>query len=505
MGKKRILLVYSSEIQSTVVAGTLRVAPIGLFFINGYLKKQGHETKIIHLDVTQFHDGSGDSKKYINRLREEITGFNPDYIGYSFRNLYHWGMLPRNVRKLIDYLSISLEKATIDLLRETTSAPIIGGGPAFTLASKLYMDYLGLDYGLVGEGEKALEELVVKLDEGKSVEEIPGLVHRRDDSLIINPHECIDDLDRMPKMDVGNMEDYRELYYENGGYANIQTKRGCGFGCIYCQYPLLEGRNYRTRDPKTIVEEISELKERFGVRHFFFVDSVFSTPAEHSRAVCEEIIARGVDIRWSAHMNPRGITRELLEIYKKSGCHNVIFTPDTLSKKVLTTYRKDFSLEDVERSVRLLKEVQIPFEVSLILGGPGEDETSVGESMDFADRHLRDVPVLIFNGMWIHSGAPVMETAISEGVLSEDTKPLSDIILTNDFAANKRRNYFFPHVKKDRGEFLKRIYSRIRKHKRIIADLDVKIDWKTGTVRHAPELGVLENQRPWHKGMKGRD
>jgi hypothetical protein len=124
--------------------------------------------------------------------------------------------------------------------------------------------------------------------------------------------------------------------------------------------------------------------------------------------------------------------------------------------------------------------------------------------MDFCDRHLKDVPVLLFSGMWIHASAPAMETAVSEGILPKDPKPLSDIVLTNDFPANRKRIYFFPHVKKDRGDFLKRIYSRIRSHKRVIVDLDVEIDWNTGTVRHAPELGVLENQRPWHKGMKGR-
>jgi len=505
MNKTRVLLIYSSEIQSSVVAGYLRVAPIGLFFINSYLKKQGYDTKIIHFDINQFNTSMPFAKYYKMGLCQEIKQFDPHYIGYSFRNLFHWGLLPKNFRKLIIHLSISLEKPTIEFLRDFTKVPIIGGGPAFMLAPKLYMNYLGLDYGIFGEGELALERLLARLDEGGKVEKLPGLVYRRNEAILCNPHKHINDLSAIPKMEITDIEGYRELYYDNGGYANIQTKRGCVFRCIYCQYPYLEGNKYRLRDPATIVEEIIDIKEKYDIRHFFFVDSVFSTPSRHSQKICEELISRGANIEWAAHINPRGITRNLLEIYRESGCHNVIFTPDTLSEKTLKSYQKDFSMEEVKKAVLLLKKVGIPFEVSLILGGPGEDEGTVNETVAFCDAYLKEIPILFFSGMWLHSSAPAIQTAISEGIFPDkESMEFDKIILANDFETNRKLNYFFPHVKRNRGQFLSRIYGKIRKYKRVIVERDVVIDWTTGTVKHSPELNVIENQRPWHNGMQGR-
>jgi radical SAM superfamily enzyme YgiQ (UPF0313 family) len=505
MNKTRVLLLYSSEVQSSVVAGYLRVAPIGLFFINSYLKKQGYETKIVHLDINQFNTSMPFAKYYKMGLRQEIKQFDPHYIGYSFRNLFHWGSMPKNWRKLINHLSISLEKHTINFLRRSTRAPIIGGGPAFMLAPKLYMDYLGLDYGIIGEGELAFEKLLTHLRAGGKIEKLPGLVYRKNDVILSNPHQHIKDLTAMPIMNVSDIEGYRELYYDNGGYGSIQTKRGCGFRCIYCHYPYLEGNKYRLRDPATVVEEIIDIKEKYDINHFFFVDSVFSTPSSHSQKICEELISRGADIKWAAHTNPRGITRKLLEIYRESGCHNVIFTPDTLSEKTLKSYQKDFSVDEVKKAVLLLKKVGIPFEVSLILGGPGEDEETVNETVAFCDEYLQEIPILFFSGMWLHSSAPAMQTAISEGIFPDrESMEFDKIVLANDFEANRKLNYFFPHVKKRRGAFLNRIYKKIRKYKRVIIEKDIVVDWTTGTVKHAPELNVIENQRPWHNGMKGR-
>jgi len=217
MDKTRVLLIYSSEIQNTIVSGSLRVAPIGLFFINGYLIDNGYETKIINFQVRYFSEPSSDSEEYKDGLRKEITDFDPHYIGYSFRNLFHWGALPKNPRQLISYLSMSLEKSTVEFLRETTSVPIIGGGSAFMLEPKLYMNYLGLDYGVIGEGELAFEELIAKLVAGEDINEMPGLVYRTSRDLFINPNKCINDLDSMPMMEIGDADDGNRRYGEIQG------------------------------------------------------------------------------------------------------------------------------------------------------------------------------------------------------------------------------------------------------------------------------------------------
>lgn len=502
----RILLVYSSEILSKMIDSSLRVAPIGLFFINGHLLSRGYQTRIINLIPSQFDDDYADSEAYKAELWKEIAEFDPHYIGYSFRNLFHWGGLTKQPTKLISYLSMYLEKPTVDFLRQITSAPIVGGGSAFSLASNLYMKYLGLDFGIVGEGELAFEQLFLALEAKRDVSGLPGLVYRKnDETLVNNPIEIIGDLAGMPAMQTGDMPDYRKLYYEHAGYGSIQTKRGCAFRCIYCQYPYLEGRNYRLRNIDTIMEEIRSIRDAFDIRHFFIVDSVFSTPVEQSVAFCNALIEKKLDIKWAAYINPRGLTRQVLETYKKSGCHNLVFTPDTLSSKLLGTYKKEFTIERVKSCIEMIREVGIPFEVSVILGGPGEDESTVDEAVEFCDRYLKDIPVVFFDGMWLHPAAPAMESVRLEGLFDGvENLDFDSIILGNDFATNSKLNYFFPHVTSDRRAFLDRIHSKLRKYKRIVVGKDSILDPQTGIVKHSPELGIIEDVRPWHLGMTGR-
>jgi radical SAM superfamily enzyme YgiQ (UPF0313 family) len=472
MGKIRVLLIYASEIQSNEIDDFLRVPPIGLFFINGYLKHKGYESRIIHAMPDHFSRHSTDSESYREELRKEIEEFAPHYIGYSFRNLLYWGGIPRNPTKLINYFSMSLEKPIVEFLQGITSAKVIGGGSGFSLAPELFMNYLNLDYGIVGEGERAFEELVSKLEDGEDISKIAGLVYRKNGAILTNPNRFIDDLNSLPPMETGNFRGYREIYCSEGGYANVQTKRGCSFRCIYCQYPFLEGSKYRLRDVTKVVQEVIDIKNKYDIRRFFIVDSVFSTPANHSMKFCEELIKRNADIEWAAYINPRGIEKELLEIYRKSGCHYLTLTADSLSARVLESYQKDFTIDDVKKSVQLLKESSIPFEISLILGGIGEDEESVQETVEFCDKYLKDISVSFFAGMWVHPVAQAIEVLRSERIFSENENiDYNRIIKTNDFETNLKLKYFFPHVKEQRKKFLDRIFAKIQKDKRKIIGL----------------------------------
>ena len=66
------------------------------------------------------------------------------------------------------------------------------------------------------------------------------------------------------------------FYLHNGNIASIQTKRGCTYKCVYCTYPLLEGSQLRRRNPRSVVDDIVLLRDKFKTKYIFFVDSVFN-------------------------------------------------------------------------------------------------------------------------------------------------------------------------------------------------------------------------------------
>ena len=496
--KGKVLLLHSSFVNTTLADPALRIAPLGLFYINSFLKSRGYSTKIVIIK---------NNEDYIQKLGTIIQDFSPDYIGYSFRNLYVHSMPQGDPAKLINFFYMSLEKPVIDFLRTITKAVIVGGGSAFSIAPRLYMRYLGLDFGIVGEGEVAFEKLLAHVAGKENTMQLPGLAYKHNNEIVVNKPHSLDDLSVIPAIDTGELAEYSSFYYENGGYGNIQTKRGCQFHCLYCVYPHLEGSVYRLRNVKTICDELAVIKKQHNINHFFIVDSVFSFPTEHSVSFCKELLRRKMNIEWTAYINPRGISKEVLQVYKQSGCKNLVLTPDTFSPRMLNIYRKDFTIKEVDNCIKLLYEVGIPFEVSLIIGGPGEDKTSVQETIRFCDRYLKDTPVIVTNGFWLHPDAPAMKTAQREGHFAglEDFR-FDKIVLENDFIYHGKLHYFFPNISpvSTRKEFLLEMFAGIRRHKRIVIGMDFSYEKQTDRCQYHEMLKVEPYARPWHKGMVGR-
>jgi radical SAM superfamily enzyme YgiQ (UPF0313 family) len=503
----KVLLLHSRFVGSNRADPALRIAPLGLQYISGFLESKGYETKILAIEASMFQARGGDLEREQGHISKELLEFQADYIGYSFRNLYgHERPASRQV-ELIDFFYVSREKPVIDFLRTLGNTRIVGGGSAFSLAPRLYMRYLGLDYGIVGEGEVAFETLLSTLARGEDPSALPGLVYRENGKIRINAPQPISDLNIIPVIDPEKIRQYGSFYYHNGGYGSVQTKRGCRFRCSYCVYPYLEGSAYRLRSPETTAAEILSMKKKHGIRHFFIVDSVFSFPTEHSVAFCDELTRSGVDIGWEAYINPRGITKSVLRRYKRSGCQNLVLTPDTFSPRMLDRYRKDFSLQEIERCIELLHESGIPFEVALIIGGPGEDEASVNETISFCDRHLQEVPVMVTMGLWLHPFTQAWDSARQEGHFSPgEVLPFEEVVLGNNFPEHARLHYFFPHAgaPESRRDYLIGMLALLRRYKRIVVGLDSLFEKKTELYRYDRALKVKPYARPWHRGMQGR-
>jgi radical SAM superfamily enzyme YgiQ (UPF0313 family) len=67
---------------------------------------------------------------------------------------------------------------------------------------------------------------------------------------------------------------------------NVQTKRGCPYHCVYCSYPVIEGKKVRMLDPQSVVATIKRSVEK-GLDYFFFTDSVFNMNPEYNRELAD--------------------------------------------------------------------------------------------------------------------------------------------------------------------------------------------------------------------------
>lgn len=374
------------------------VYPLGLDYLRASLLTQGHEVRILDVNL---------SAPGVPELESFVCHFAPDFIGVSIRNVDNTdSTAPKS------YLPEAM--ALIGRIRAVQSVPVIVGGSGFSIFPTRILEWMKADYGIVGPGEESLCALVAGLKNGRVEESLPGLVYRRKGMFVMNPpargFRGVGKVARDPVLVKG--------YWERGGSLNIQLKRGCPHNCIYCTYPSLEGRHLLEADARVAVDDIQRLYEEHGVDSFFVVDSVFNLVPRQADSFAMELIRRRLPVRWTAFFMPKGITSEQAMIWKESGLEGVELGVDTIAEPLLRRWGKPFSVEDVLESARVLARADLPYVMYLLFGGPGETRATFEETVSHATACPRAV-VFAFFGMRIYPNSPLHSMAIEDGMVSD--------------------------------------------------------------------------------------
>jgi radical SAM superfamily enzyme YgiQ (UPF0313 family) len=132
-------------------------------------------------------------------------------------------------------------------------------------------------------------------------------------------------------------------------------------------------------------------------------------------ALCREISRRRLDVVWHTDVNPVGLSRELLEAMKETGCGGVVLGLEAATEEMLKSYRKGFRQGDIARALDDLRAVGIPFIMCLLFGGPGETEDTVWRALDFLGGVAGDSPLMMNVGLRVFKGTALEETARQEG------------------------------------------------------------------------------------------
>jgi anaerobic magnesium-protoporphyrin IX monomethyl ester cyclase len=166
-------------------------------------------------------------------------------------------------------------------------------------------------------------------------------------------------------------------------FAAIVTSRGCPYRCAYCSKPVF-GSKFRAQSPARVVEEVTYLKEKFGVKEIAFYDDIFTLDKKRAHDIAEATIQKGIKIFWTCEARVNLVDRELLYHMKQAGCYAIAYGIESASPDILKTLKKDITLEQVEAAVRISREVGLQTIGYLMLGSPGETPDTIRQTIDFA-------------------------------------------------------------------------------------------------------------------------
>ena len=377
------------------------VMPVGACIIAEAAEKSGHKVRL--LDLMFCEDP-------LRAIASELQRSEYDLIGLSVRNIDN-----NDMKSPVEFFSDL--PLLMKVIRQNSAASVVLGGPAISVMPEELLRYSEAPLAVLGDGEMVFPELLRALSNGKNPDHIPGVatyednVFRKTDSLPPLLRSCfVPDFHRWVNVNA---------YLSNLSTVPVQSKRGCPYRCVYCTYPMGEGRDYRLCEPESVVDAIKRSASS-GLRDFEFVDNVFNSPYEHAMAICEALCRVDLNVcLQSLELNPLFIDDDLLSAMEHAGFVGIGITAESASAAVLSGLKKGFTTEHVYRAAEVVRRHKVPCVWIFMLGGPGETEETVRETLNFAEKHIRRQDVAFFNiGIRIYPGTELEHLAREQGTLT---------------------------------------------------------------------------------------
>ena len=372
--------------------------PLGLAYLAAALEAAGVDVKILDLVVHPY------SQKKLEAL---LNHFRPQLVGATAVS-----MTVDNALKVIS-----------DVKRINSEILTVMGGPHVTFCARQTLaDNSELDFIALGEGENTIVELIKAADNRQNWDAVRGIAFRRNSEICFTPdREFIQDLDTLPTpaRHLLPMGRYRAL----GMPVSLTTSRGCPFKCIFCVGRKMVGAKVRYRSPQRVVDEMEYLNT-LNFHQINIADDLFTANKAHCTAVCDEIINRNLEMKWTSFARVDTVSEPVLTRMKAAGCTAVSFGIESANPEILKTIKKGITPQQVVDAVKMCNRTGVTPFGSFILGLPGETPETIKETVNFG-KQLKDMGL----SYGFHLLAPFPGTEVREQSAAFDIK-----ILTNDWS-----------------------------------------------------------------------
>jgi radical SAM superfamily enzyme YgiQ (UPF0313 family) len=287
--------------------------------------------------------------------------------------------------------------------RATDALIIVGGSDPSVNFKDILNTTSSIDIVCRGEGEFTVLAIANAFLEGLDFMSLPGTVVKLPDGSIQEnevrpPIENLDSLP-FPAYELVNVEHYITL---NGrGYGgrpalrypgseralSLITSRGCPYNCVFCSIHLHMGKKWRPHSSQYIGRHIEYIIKQFAIRHIHFEDDNLTVDLNRCAAICSHMERLKPSITWDT---PNGVridrlTRELLLLFKKSGCIYIILAVESGVQSTLTEIiGKQMDLQCVPQVAHWCREIGIDALSFFIIGFPGETVETMNETVDYA-------------------------------------------------------------------------------------------------------------------------
>ncbi|MEQ8667513.1 MAG: radical SAM protein [Rhodospirillales bacterium] len=346
----------------------------------------------------------------------------------------------------------------IGMIRERfPTATIVAGGEHITAMTEFCLrECPAIDFCVRGEGERALVDLLDTLTNGRSVEAVDGIAYLDGDGVYRENAGLtrVRDLGTIPWPHWP--DGYLQTFWAAGKSAGVLTERdmpmiisrGCPYQCTFCSSPQMWTTRYVLRDVDDVINEIKTYVDRYDITSVQLYDLTAITKKRWTVEFCQRLMDEGIDLNWSVPQGTRSeiLDEEALSMLKRTGCHYLVYAPESGSPRMLEKIKKRVTLDGLTRSVMEARRQGLVLRINLIIGFPGETRLDVLKTAWFGIRMAaRGVDEVSTNVFSPYPGSELFDELVEAGRVQIDddyflalTSLNSDFLNLNPLTFNER-------------------------------------------------------------------
>lgn len=422
--------------------------PLGLAYVAAVLCREGYDVKII--DAMAFKLSSSKLRDIIHREKADVVGVTA---------------MTSSVGGALEALQMA----------KTAGAITVMGGVQMAVYPHESLSYDFIDYGIIGEGEYPFLRLIKAIETGLPVNEIPGLAYKEDDHVRANAAYIHPDLDEIPfpARHLLPNEKYSSII-SSQPVTTMISSRGCPYDCGFC-FKTPSDTKYRVRSAENVVDEMEMLSRDYQFNEIMFYDDTFTLRKDHVRGICDEILRRGLEVRWEAPTRLDTVDPPLLKLMRRAGCIRLRYGVESGDPDTLRLMNKGIDLSQARDVFNWTKKAGIETFAYFIIGYIYETPNTIKQTISFARGLNPDL--IMFTLATPYPKTPLYGLAQQEGLVPPDY--WKDLLLG---ARQDRLPYLVP----DADKWIKRAYRRfyfrptfmLKRLSRISSWNDVKNDFE---------------------------
>lgn len=431
-----------------------RYLPVGLGYVVTAVRQAGFDFDLLDIDLHQYDDDA--VEKFIRTHVYDVIALGCIVTHYKWIKWFV-GMVKRHRPQCRVVIGNSVASSIPELLLQNAPADVV----------------------VLGEGDVTIIEVLRALQEerplggrldfagplavqsqgsvsNKAPDRVQGIVFRHPNGKLVHngTRKAVLHIDELPypDWDLFEVERYIELGRttahdtlrfpaEEAVVFPVNTARGCVFKCTFCHY-VFWNDPYRHRSADSIVGEIRRNQEKYGANYINFWDELSFSKLDQAERIVDALIEADMGIHWTAAIRsdlfgrrdiPYEKRRRIAAKFVESGALTVGYSLESANQGILDAMNKRVRADYFAEQIRVLNEVDLISNTSLVLGYPQETEETIQETMEFC-MELGIYPSVGFlmplpaTGMWDH--------AVQNGFIADADRYLSTITERQDLTLN---------------------------------------------------------------------